>query len=678
MSTRSILFSLSCSVVLLFALSCSCTKGGADESFDVQFEVPSSVELRSGTDTMSFRIMFGKAPELTDEIVLEASKSESHACPILQIGSKRFTISLPSGMSSGVWDVSVRRGSKQKLMGSMSVSMVSGADITPDAGVTVYGVVSCGEDGVEGVVVSDGVEVTVTDTAGVYQLKSAKKYGYVFMSIPGGYEAPSEGVLPMMWKPVDSSKPASVERKDFELISSGDGDSFTMYVLGDIHLANRNNDMSQFSSFVRDLKATMDAVPGKEYVLTLGDMTWDIYWFSNKFAPSDWLALANSNFSGTQFFHTMGNHDNDFTKAGDFAKEQAYRDALCPTFYSYNIGKVHFVVLDDIDYMNVGANSTDASGNLVGTDLRGGYASQIINDQIEWLKKDLSYVPKSAPIVLSTHAPVYRPVASSTAGAYNAGSYRAGLTSSATSSGTSALVSALSGRKAHIFTGHTHKTFNYDNMSSSSGIFEHNAGSVCGDWWWCGKLSGINLAQDGAPGGYTVFSVSGDDFKWYYKSTGYPKEYQFRSYDMNEVKKTVTSDAGKSATGYSDNSSKWDAYVTEMASYPDNSVLLNIWDYDPSWDISVTENGTALPVTRIWGNDPLHICAKSMKRLSSFVSDPYNHLFRVQASGPATTLEIKVTDRFGNSYTETMTRPKAMSVDSYKASNYKASCLGID
>lgn len=34
-------------------------------------------------------------------------------------------------------------------------------------------------------------------------------------------------------------------------------------------------------------------------------------------------------------------------------------------------------------------------------------------------------------------------------------------------------------------------------------------------------------------------------------------------------------------------------------------------------------------------------------------------LFTVDASGPATTLEIEVTDSFGKVYRETMTRPKA-------------------
>jgi hypothetical protein len=38
----------------------------------------------------------------------------------------------------------------------------------------------------------------------------------------------------------------------------------------------------------------------------------------------------------------------------------------------------------------------------------------------------------------------------------------------------------------------------------------------------------------------------------------------------------------------------------------------------------------------------------------------------VKASSPTSTLEIKVTDRFGNVYTESMKRPKAFSTDNYK------------
>ncbi len=41
-------------------------------------------------------------------------------------------------------------------------------------------------------------------------------------------------------------------------------------------------------------------------------------------------------------------------------------------------------------------------------------------------------------------------------------------------------------------------------------------------------------------------------------------------------------------------------------------------------------------------------------------------MFKVTASSATSTLDIKVTDRVGNVYTETMNRPKAFTTDQYK------------
>lgn len=64
--------------------------------------------------------------------------------------------------------------------------------------------------------------------------------------------------------------------------------------------------------------------------------------------------------------------------------------------------------------------------------------------------------------------------------------------------------------------------------------------------------------------------------------------------------------------------------------------------------------------------DPLHIISYEAKRLnagatptSSFITTKSAHMFKVTASSPDSTLEISVTDRFGNVYPETMIRPKA-------------------
>jgi hypothetical protein len=43
---------------------------------------------------------------------------------------------------------------------------------------------------------------------------------------------------------------------------------------------------------------------------------------------------------------------------------------------------------------------------------------------------------------------------------------------------------------------------------------------------------------------------------------------------------------------------------------------------------------------------------------SSFVTGNTAHMFKAAASSAVSTLEITVTDRFGNIYSETMTRPK--------------------
>ena len=68
--------------------------------------------------------------------------------------------------------------------------------------------------------------------------------------------------------------------------------------------------------------------------------------------------------------------------------------------------------------------------------------------------------------------------------------------------------------------------------------------------------------------------------------------------------------------------------------------------------------------------DPLHIISYIAKRFDqnsepSFSPITSGHMFKYKAASATSNLEIKVTDRFGNVYTETMARPKTFDTDTY-------------
>lgn len=633
----------------------ACGKTETSEAFDVDFKVPAEMSILSTDTEISFSILFNKAPKTSDVIVLTDGVGKAHDCKIKEVQSKKFYVTLYSGITSGTYDVAIKRGSEKLAKGTMELTVThvveGGGDVKPESGATIYGIVVCDSKPVSGAVISDGELVVKTGSDGIYQLHSTKKYGYVFISVPGGYEVPQTGVIPNFWKSVKTGSMVP-DRVDFEL-TKVDNDNFTLYVMGDMHLANRNGDIGQFRTLMSDWQTTISSTTGKQYGLTLGDMTWDAYWYCNSFQFANYIAEINKDISGITLLHTMGNHDNDYRQAGDFDKENAYRSALCPTFYSYNIGRYHVVVLDNIDYTNGPASSDNASGTIT-EDHRSEYVLDYSKAQMDWLKKDLAYVDKTTPLIITSHGPTFSPNGATTFAnrfsASNTGSY-----------GTADFVNLLSAYKTHFFSGHTHNMFGYE---KSANYYETNCGSACGSWWWSGKVTpGINIACDGTPGGYMVVKVNGTNMTWQYKSGGYDISHQFRSYDMNNVKAVVTN-------AYGNNQEKWKTYVSAMQAFEDNTVLINLWDYDLSWKVEVTENGKPLTVTPMRTYDPLHLIALTGKRFQStsspnFTANLWCHFFLVKASSATSTLEIKVTDRFGNVYTESMARPKEFSTNNY-------------
>ena len=647
-------------LLALIAVSQLFACGGSDDektpadNFDVQFTVPGSADVTEGGECTFAVSGGGKSPLTTDTFILESDAGISYVCPIVNTTSDSFTVRLADGCETGYYKVFVKRDARKKSFGRIYINIVEDIDFKPDAGTTVYGIVSSAGVGVENVVVSDGAEVTVTNEKGIYQLKSAKKWGYVFISVPSGYEVPSVGVLPQFHRALKNSADV-VERADFKLEKVDGQDSYKIFMLGDMHLANRTGDLGQFAQFTSDLTDYMTRHKGeKMYALTLGDMTWDLYWYSNSYYFPQYLNTINSQIKNLQIFHTMGNHDNDFQTRSDYDAAVKYVDQICPTYYSFNIGKVHYVVMDDID-----CSSYD------GTESRN-YVKSLSAEQLDWLAKDLSHVAKTTPVVVAMHAQVFYPTTS-------------GFKIDHDQVNTLRLFDILDGYTVRFVTGHTHKLFNVTPdapIVDGHNFREYNSGSVCASWWWSGNLTpGIHIGTDGTPGGYGIWDVTGTDFQCLYKSTGWPEEYQFRSYDLNNVHFSMA-DVPLMPSDIS--ASVKNAYMQYVNAYPqnnDNEVLINIWNWNSDWTLSVVdENRKTLPYTEVWAYDPLHIAALSVKRFNnaglkstpSFITDKFTHFFKVKADDADTDLVITVKDEFGNEWTENMQRPKAFSTDAYR------------
>ena len=565
----------------------------------------------------------------------------------------KAVVTIPQGLPDGTYAAVVRREQQEQRLGQLSVR-IRNVDVQEElpniAGMNVKGVVrDKNGNPLPGVAVSDGVEVVTTDDKGRYYLYSDKSLGRVFISIPSGYMPETVMNIPQIARRFMTTN-LSVEQFDFTL-RPVDNDRCVLVASTDYHLARRNNDLEQFRNFVNDVNRLVLTEQRPVYVLTMGDLAWDEYWYKNYFTLSDFVTEMKD--INTVAFHCIGNHDHDPYYTGDWAATQQWRDVVMPTYYSFNIGKSHFVCLDDIAYIN--------NGGAVGTIGDKSYKNYVSEDQIAWLKKDLALVAdKTAPLFVMMHAPLVYPNASFGNTYYDEARAQQ-------------LLACFEGfPQVHLLTGHSHDN---RNCVVSETVMDHNTGAVCACWWWSGVYSTRHICTDGTPGGYAVYELEGKDLTWYYKGTGLSRDVQFRTYDINKVcldpatyleDRTITvDDTSVSIRDWFTQQGYGRSYNTQRN---DNCVYINCWNWDPAWKIEVVEEGRGnLAVTRLWEYDPLHLITYPIPRLNkgsrpSFAANRTGHLFSVQASSPSSTLHITVTDRFGKVYTEEMKRPKSFNV----------------
>ena len=211
---------------------------------------------------------------------------------------------------------------------------------------------------IAGVAVSDGVTIAQTDAQGAYELPYRNNAEFVFVSVPSGYDIPLDATgSPLMYKRVTEAG-----TYDFSLHRQADGgkadSAHVLFVFSDPQVLNDYDEHRFKMETVEDVLAFKQTYPAgtKFYGICVGDIVWDWY-NAHKKQKQHFEEMGFPNFM------VIGNHDHKCTAAdqGDAAKQDSVADdsftaTFGPTYYSFNIGAIHYVVLDNVMYTGSGGS----------------------------------------------------------------------------------------------------------------------------------------------------------------------------------------------------------------------------------------------------------------------------------------------------------------------------------
>jgi len=370
------------------------------------------------------------------------------------------------------------------ITGGAFISLQANAFSKLERNKTITGTVTDGKRGVANVVISDGYTVVLTDAKGKYAITTDDQATNIFMSTPAGYEFKTDYNVTRQYEALGSRN-----QYDFKLKAlKRNDDKHNFIIWADPQVKNKKDVKQMMDTAVPDVQQLVKSMGADALIhgICVGDIVWD----NHALFPDYNQAVAEM---GIPFFQALGNHDMDYRMGGDETSDKTFKEVYGPTYYSFNRGKAHYVVLDDVRYL--------------GTERE--YDGYISENQLSWLAKDLQYVAKDQLLIINLHIPVHSAVKN------NADLY-----------------TLLEGYKnVHIMSGHTHYNLN----KITNNIYEHNHGTVCGAWW-TGPI-----CEDGTPRGYGVYQVDGTELKWYYKSTGFDKTKQVNVYveTLNNQKRVI-------------------------------------------------------------------------------------------------------------------------------------------
>lgn len=473
------------------------------------------------------------------------------------------------------------------------------------------GVRDTGEEGLKDIRVSNQSEIVKTDREGRYRLPIDDDT-ILFVIKPRGWMTPvDENKLPRFYyvhKPKGSPKsrhagvaptgplPASV---DFPLHPQKEPDRFRAILFGDTQPRNQQ----EIDYIAHDV---VEGLIGADVSLgiTLGDVVFDDLSLFGSLNRT--IALI-----GVPWYNVLGNHDINQDAADDKHSDETWERVYGPSYYAFEHGPVHFLVLDDV----VWTGATAAGERRY----KGGLGPK----QMAFIKNDLALIPKDQLVVLMMHIPLTN--VEDRQELYRLIEQRPFALS----------LSAHTHNQQHRF------LTKEDGWNGPQPHHHVVHVTVCGSWWsGAPDENGIPHAtmNDGAPNGHSILTFDGQKYALEFKAARRPADHQMNIYAPEEV---AASEADKT------------------------EVLVNVFagSERSKVEMRLGESGAWVPMTRTAREDPYFAALKQAeagpnpppgRRLPNALLSPHLWQANLPADPPKGThlIHVRTTDMFGKIYTD--------------------------
>lgn len=370
------------------------------------------------------------------------------------------------------------------------------------------GLLDEGENGINAILVSNGVDLVQTNSNGEYEIP-VENDAIVFIIKPKDWEtALNEYNLPQFYyrHNVDGSPeglkyegeeasgalPKSI---NFPLYEEKSPQEFKIAVFGD----TQPYSIEQVDFIAEDIVMELIDRDDIAFGMTMGDIVGDNL---DLFDPLNQVISK----IGKPWYNVLGNHDMNYMVPNDVHADETFERVYGPPTYAFEYGNTHIIVMDDVIHDTV-----------VGSH---GYTGGLREDQLKFIENYLKTVPKEDLVILNMHIPFET-------GREGYDTYR-----DANQKELFALLEDFPNTLS--VSAHTHIHDNiYFHKDSSAWLRDephhhYNTGTTCGSWW-TGVRNEVDvphtMMRDGTPNGYSIINIKGNTYTTNWVVSGRGKDH---------------------------------------------------------------------------------------------------------------------------------------------------------